>query len=693
MRIVPHRNHRSRRLLRRTGTLAIEALGLRRRRASAPPAPPSASAAGPVEPPAAARRVVCVSGEPHFVAGHLYRVERVARTLTELGWSVEIHPVNGLDATAWDPKTLPPTVVLIWRAAWSPRLEEAVAAWRGQGARILFDVDDYMFEPGLATPEVIDGIRSQGIAPLDVMHHYAAVRRTLLLADMCLVPTQELADRINCFPKPALVSVNGFDDDTYRVSREAVLRRRASPGDGLLRIGYASGSRTHQRDFRVAAAAVARVLRTRPACRLVLFRDPHSGLPMLDLAEFPDFAGLEDRVEWRTMTDLRRLPEELARFDVNLAPLEVGNVFCEAKSELKYFEAALVGVPTIASPTQPYRTAIVNGVTGCLAAHAAEWRRHLDRLLDDAPLRARIGQAALHHVLHRYGPDGRRQRLAGVMARVLGGPAEAAAAFRLECQERSHGTRLPQGPQAEVLERWGNGTIARAAVVVPLYNYASFVGEALDSVRQQSLESLELVIVDDHSSDASVAVATTWLRQHAGRFVSATLLRNTGNKGLPLTRNTGFAHAEAPFIFPLDADNRLEPDCLRLLVERLDTSAAAAVHPTLQRFGECTIRNVAQPWAAERLRHGNYIDAMALIRKSAWAHVGGYAKGGYVGWEDYDLWCRFIEAGLWSEPVPEAVAGYRVHRRSMLHTRTNVAQQAVVAAIRSEHPWLTVRAA
>jgi hypothetical protein len=73
--------------------------------------------------------------------------------------------------------------------------------------------------------------------------------------------------------------------------------------------------------------------------------------------------------------------------------------------------------------------------------------------------------------------------------------------------------------------------------------------------------------------------------------------------------------------------------------------------------------------------------------------VGGYTKGGFVGWEDYELWCKFVEAGLWSDPVPDAVAGYRVHGASMLDTQTNKSKQSVVDAIRAEHPWLTVQAA
>lgn len=687
MRLIPRRDHPIRKAIRESGNTLIKAVGLKRLRRKKPLRiePGSVSSGG--------RQVICISGEPRFLAGHMYRVERCARSLAELGYAVDVVAIDALDADWWRRKVPSPAVVIVWRAAWNRTLREAISAWRGQGARILFDVDDYMFDPEIAKATIIDGIRSQKIAERDVVDHYAKIRETLMWADACVVPTAELAKGIELCDRPALISVNGFDADTYRVSREAVLRRRLDLPDGLVRIGYASGSRTHQRDFAVAAPAVANVLRERPECRLVLFRDARSGRELLDLGEFSEFAGLEEQVEWRDATSLTRLPEELARFDVNIAPLEVGNVYCEAKSELKYFEAALVGVPTVASPTQPFREAIVDGATGYLADDSASWHRTLDALVADAGLRSQIGQAALHHVLHRYGPDGRRQRLASVMGRVLGTAAESTSAFRLECLERGADVRLPQVPEAEVLHRQGDAAIAKVAVVVPLYNYAGFVVEALNSVKKQTLDSIELIVVDDCSTDTSAKVAMDWIERNGRRFVSATLLRNARNQGLPLTRNVGFAHAEAPFVFPLDADNTIDPRCLWLLLERLLNSGCSAAHPTLQRFGKCSMRHAAQSWSPDRLRRGNYIDAMALIRKSAWAHVGGYTKGGFIGWEDYELWCKFVEAGLWSDPVPDAVAGYRVHGASMLDTQTNKAKQSVVDAIRAEHPWLTVQAA
>jgi GT2 family glycosyltransferase len=76
-------------------------------------------------------------------------------------------------------------------------------------------------------------------------------------------------------------------------------------------------------------------------------------------------------------------------------------------------------------------------------------------------------------------------------------------------------------------------------------------------------------------------------------------------------------------------------------------------------------------WNVEKLRLANYIDAMALVRRAAWARVGGYRRMPVTGWEDYDFWLKFAEAGLELVRVPEILCRYRHHGTSMLRTVTN----------------------
>jgi glycosyltransferase involved in cell wall biosynthesis len=630
-------------------------------------------------------RALFISGEQH-TPGTLYRIDRYAATARVLGYEARC-----MEAAPVGPEDLDRVrLVVIWREPHSAHIDGIVQVAHSQGAMVIFDVDDLMFRPEMAVIDIIDGIRSQKFSELETQAFFARIGRTLKACDLVTCPTEELARHARRMGKPAYVLPNGFDAEAHAVSR-AARRRWLAEGDDLLRIGYAAGSRTHQRDFAVAAGAVARVLRENDKARLTVFRDPSSGEGVVLMDEFEEFAGLEDRIEWRDMVKLPELPNELARFAVNIAPLEAGNPFCEAKSELKYFEAGLVGVPTVASPSGPYRRAIADGVTGRLAATPDEWYDALRGLLADKPERQRMGMAAYHDSLARFGPEARQRAFEMMLAQSQGGET-GAASFERERYRSSLPRRAPPTvPASRVLFENDRGSTARVTVIVPVYNYADYVLEALPSVAAQTLSPIDLVVIDDASPDDSATMVLDWARGHAHSFNRIVVMRHEQNAGLGFARNSGFAAADTEFVLPLDADNRLRPAACATLLARIEETGAAFAYPAIQEFGTRGEVFGTDPYSVLRLQCGNYIDAMALVRKSAWALAGGYDHVQY-GWEDYDFWCRLAEFGAFGVHVPETLADYRVHRNSMLHTTTEVRDHKndLVADLTRRHPWLDV---
>jgi glycosyltransferase involved in cell wall biosynthesis/SAM-dependent methyltransferase len=630
--------------------------------------------------------LVYVSGEPD-TPGHRYRVIRPAMAAESLGARTSWMRVEEIAARMGEIDAA--DALVIWRAPWDERIATAVNAARRNGAKVVFDLDDLMIAPELARLEIIDGIRTQNLTEAAVGEHYERVGQTMAAADLCLATTEELAQHMRRMGMPTVVLPNGVDHATIAASRLAARRRAAAPHDSLVRIGYACGSRTHQRDFAVCAEAVAAVLRDRPESRLVAFRAADGSLPCLDIDEFPALHGLENRIEWRNFVPLERLSEEISRFDINLAPLEIGNPFCEAKSELKFFEAALVDVPTIASPTGPFRRAVRHGETGFLAETAAEWREALLQLVDDVPLRRRVAKAARREAMWRFGPE-RRAELMGSLLDLLHGGRRAASAFALEVRCRDAQLREPRLPDCEIVFAADRLASAEVTVVMPLYNYANYVEEALESVRAQTLATLDLIVVDDRSTDESLAVALRWLEANAVRFNRVLLLQNTTNEGLAVTRNASIEAADTRYVLPLDPDNRLLPGCAAACLRTARDTGAAIAYPVIQRFGTESYLMGDADYDPARLLKGNYIDGMALISKAAWVAVGGYDRG-RGGWEDFALLCRFVERGFWGERVPGGpLAEYRAHPTSMMHISDS--QPEVVRRMMDEatgdHPWL-----
>jgi hypothetical protein len=77
-------------------------------------------------------------------------------------------------------------------------------------------------------------------------------------------------------------------------------------------------------------------------------------------------------------------------------------------------------------------------------------------------------------------------------------------------------------------------------------------------------------------------------------------------------------------------------------------------------------------WDPDRLRYGNFVDAMAMMRRSALLEVGGYTTDPRLyGWEDFALWCTFADRGWSGVRVPEIVARYRLALHSMISV-TNI---------------------
>jgi hypothetical protein len=424
---------------------------------------------------------------------------------------------------------------------------------------------------------------------------------------------------------------------------------------------------------------------------LVLFRHSSTGEPLLDPSEFEALRGLENRIEWRNFVPHDDLPDEIARFDVNIAPLEVNNRFCEAKSELKFVEAALVEVPTVASPTGPFRRAIRHGENGFLANDAATWDSVLRRLIENPELRSHIGRAAYRDILWAHGPRRRAELAASMLDQIFGDERKAANVFALYARSVSNRPPLElPAVEPDIIFQADRLNAAQVTIAVPLFNYRRYVLEALGSVAAQTLEHIDLVVVDDASTDDSLSITETWMRANAARFNRLVLLHNRVNAGLGRTRNCAFDIAETPFVLPLDPDNRLLPEACADLLDAIKDNNAAFVYPLLRQFGIGKKIMGTALYVPQTLVGGNTIDAMALIRKDCWLSAGGYADLRPQGWEDFDLWCRFAERGLWGRQVPKILAEYRLHDTSMLNSETQLPHNMteLIAVMQKRYPWL-----
>ena len=633
--------------------------------------------------------ILFIAGEPDS-PGVWYRCIRNAAATTMAGYQGRWKPcaeVNPDDLKWAD-------AIVLWRVEFSDHVKTIIQVAHEYNVKIIFDTDDITFMPSLARTDIIDGIRTIGVSEerLEVFFHDNW--RTMVNADLCFAPTHFLSQLMRAHRPLGYTVPNTYDTAALTLSRLAARKKRAFAETDIIRIGYPAGTPTHQRDFLRIVPTLTALMKTIPHLRLVLFRHKDTLSPTVIINEFPELSQVASQIEWRDLVDFSDLPAELARFDIAIAPLEAENIYCNAKSELKFFEAALAGVPSVVSPTHPYRECIEHGKTGMLAETPEEWHDALSQLIENAELRATLARNAYHSCLWHFGPQKQAKLLKSIFHSLEN---EEAATQEAEIQ-LARGTcparNLPDIPPCTALYEKDALITSDITVIITSYNYEDFLLEALESVRSQTIENLDLIVVDDGSSDSSVTLTREWMKRHSERFNRLILLKTSYNVGLGGARNCGVSWAESHYFLPLDADNRLLPEACTTLLAAM-TPVTAYAYPIQQQFGSPAVHALLgeADYTPMRLKSGNYIDAMALIGKWAWAACGGYyVQRDAMGWEDYDLWCSMAEMGLQGTHVKQILAEYRVHSGSMTTGVTEKAEhkKKVVALLEKRHPWISL---
>ena len=237
-------------------------------------------------------------------------------------------------------------------------------------------------------------------------------------------------------------------------------------------------------------------------------------------------------------------------------------------------------------------------------------------------------------------------------------------------------------------------THPQLTVAISLFNYGSYIERALQSVCKQTIAScVELIVVDDASVDESVKNVHRFQQDNPSLINSLASFhceQHEQNLGLAAARNTAFRMSSSPNVLVLDADNFLLPQACECLLRALTAAPkeVGAVYPILAVHGH-PHQSLANelPWDPQRFITGNYIDALALIRREAWHRVGGFhhTPG---GWEDFDFWCRFVELGLEAQKVPKLLGVYCHHEDSMKNTETDLHKAELRQLLQRRHPWL-----
>lgn len=332
------------------------------------------------------RVVVCIAQDKK-AAQFRYRCENIVEsTLKSKKWQT-VWFLNSEISEILNRTNKIELVIIVRQAAKDNRILEFINEVKKLNIRVLFDLDDLIFD----VPGVITLMKTIGSCnPIGWFGYMWGVRRIARVVDGFVATNEFLADRLRkSFKKPVVVIRNSLNKEQVDISRKFL--KQKTYNDFV--VGYFSGSPTHVKDFRLVEPELIKFLKMydKAKLRVIGYMDFSDDMKKwIKLGRVESFGPVN-------YLDLQRF---IADVNVNIAPLLV-NEFTNCKSELKFFEAAVVETTTIASPTYAFKKAIENGKTGFLA-QTGEWYEKLEYLYKHSEENKIIAKAAERYALKNY---------------------------------------------------------------------------------------------------------------------------------------------------------------------------------------------------------------------------------------------------------------------------------------------------
>lgn len=230
--------------------------------------------------------------------------------------------------------------------------------------------------------------------------------------------------------------------------------------------------------------------------------------------------------------------------------------------------------------------------------------------------------------------------------------------------------------------------LPEVSVIIPCFNQAHYLAEAVQSVVEQTWTDWELVIVDDGSPDDTAAVALELIKQHPNRRIRVV---RQPNGGVARARNAGVTASSGRYILPLDADDRIAPTMLQETVAHLESRPDVAVaYVQYRQFGEGVAVQRLHAFDPALLSAWDYVPYCSLFRRELWEAAGGYSADLVWGYEDWDFWLSAVESHYRMELVPQILFEYRV-RAGSRDNEARAHDQELKALLAKRHPRLFTR--
>lgn len=310
-----------------------------------------------------------------------YRVLNKAEQLRKHGFEVKVVNLSEFELT----QAQNASHIIIYRSPISPELLRLCHLAKDYGKPIFFDIDDLVFDT-LYTDQLS---YTKGLPHHEKENYDANVRNYGYMLENCdgaITSTNQLQKELKKYQSKVLLNRNLASDELISISSQFL--KDYSQVSDVVKIGYFSGSISHNENFELIKSAIKQLLKKYSNVQLHI-------VGILDIPK--DMKPFENQIVTHDYVDWDKLPVLISEVDINLAPL-VDSIFNRAKSEIKWIEAALVKVPTVASKIGAFSDMVIDGETGLLATDD-QWFDKLEALVLSPELRQNLAESAYRAVL------------------------------------------------------------------------------------------------------------------------------------------------------------------------------------------------------------------------------------------------------------------------------------------------------
>lgn len=337
-------------------------------------------------------------------ASKQYRVDHACISLEQIGLRCKQISLQALDTVErfhWLQRV---QLVVLHRLPWTLSIRALIDGCKRWKTPVILDLDDAIHDVSVYRQSAV----YDHLNKLEKRIHddlSKRIGRSLDAADAVTVSTKPLAEMMESLQKPVFLIPNRVSGAMIDLTRHSNTASRTPCS-----IGYMSGTATHHRDFAMIASSVAKLMSEHDDLRLVI-----AGPLELPDALQSCFASRIQRLPLRDWPDFLTYYRMIT---VNMAPLENNNLFCSAKSGIKFLEAALSETPTVASPIPDFKRLIDHDQTGLLAETENQWARCLEACIHHPDTAREMGTRAHQAVVNHETVTANNKRWQTVLDRL-----------------------------------------------------------------------------------------------------------------------------------------------------------------------------------------------------------------------------------------------------------------------------------